>query len=67
MVRESGPRQSLAAALSLWEPSTLALVTANSSWRTFGGDHPEDLLTTPFESYTASLAGKANPNRGVFE
>jgi Domain of unknown function (DUF4823) len=44
-----------------------ALVTANSSWWTFGGDHPEDLLDTPFEAYAASLVGKANPNRGVVE
>jgi hypothetical protein len=40
-----------------------ALVTANSSWWTFGGDHPEDLLDAPFEAYAAALAGKANPNR----
>jgi hypothetical protein len=26
---------------------------------TFGGDHPEDLLDTPFEAYAASLADKA--------
>ena len=44
-----------------------ALVTANSSWWTFGGDHPEDLLDTPFEAYAAALAGKANLNRGVLD
>jgi hypothetical protein len=32
-----------------------------------GGDHPEDLLDTPFEAYAASLVAKANPNRGVVE
>ena len=33
-------------------------MTANSSFFTFGGDDPEDLLDAPFESYAASLAGK---------
>jgi hypothetical protein len=66
----SGKVDRVKVSLPLYRSGSLvgsALVTANSSWWTFGGDHPEDLLDTPFESYSASLAGKANPNRVVLE
>jgi uncharacterized protein DUF4823 len=66
----SGKADRVKVSLPLYRSGSLvgsALVTANSSWWTFGGDHPEDLLDTPFESYASSLAGKANPNRAVFE
>jgi hypothetical protein len=66
----SGKADRIKVSLPLYRSGSLvgsALVTANSSWWTFGGDHPEDLLDTPFEAYAASLVGKANPNRGVVE
>ena len=66
----SGKADRVKVSLPLYRSGSLvgsALVTANSSWWTFGGDHPEDLLDTPFEAYAAALVGKANPNRAVFE
>lgn len=66
----SGKADRVKVSLPLYRSGRLvgsALVTANSSWWTFGGDHPEDLLDTPFEAYAAALAGKANPNRVVLE
>jgi len=33
------------------------IVKANSKWATFGGDHPQDLLAKPFDSYAASIFG----------
>jgi hypothetical protein len=63
MVRQGRPRNCLAFALSLGVVDRIGTVTANSSFFTFGGDHPEDLLDTPFAAYTASLAGKASINR----
>ena len=42
-----------------------ALVSAKSSYWTFGADHPEDLMDAPFEAYAASLAGKNTANRSV--
>jgi hypothetical protein len=66
----SGKADRVKISLPLYRSGSLvgsALVTANSSWWTFGGDHPEDLLDAPFESYAASLAAKANPNWAVFE
>lgn len=35
-----------------------AMVKANSSWWTLGGDHVIDLLPRPFEIYAARLAGQ---------
>ena len=32
-----------------------AIVSGKSKWATFGGDHPEDLLTDPIERYVGSL------------
>jgi hypothetical protein len=66
----SGKADRVKVSLPLYRSGSLvgsALVTANSSWWTFGGDHPEDLLDASFESYSASLASKANPNRMVLE
>ena len=66
----SGKADRVKVSLPLYRSGSLvgsALVTANSSWWTFGGDHPEDLLDTPFEAYAASLAAKANPKRAVSE
>ena len=65
----SGKADRVKVSLPLYRSGSLvgsALVTANSSWWTFGGDHPEDLLDTPFESYAASLVGKANPKSDSF-
>ena len=48
----SGKADRVKVSLPLYRSGSLvgsALVTANSSWWTFGGDHPEDLLDTPFE------------------
>jgi len=33
------------------------IVKGNSKWATFGGDHPQDLLAIPFDSYAASIFG----------
>jgi hypothetical protein len=33
------------------------IVKANSKWATFGGDHPQDLLPKPFDSFAARLFG----------
>ena len=35
------------------------LVKASSKWATFGGDHPQDLLKTPFDQYAAGIFGQA--------
>lgn len=56
--------------LPLYRGSNLvgsAMVSAKSSWWTFGGDHPEDLLDLPFDVYAAGLAGVRKPNRLVIE
>ena len=45
----SGKADRVKVSLPLYRSGSLvgsALVTANSSWWTFGGDHPEDLLDT---------------------
>jgi hypothetical protein len=66
----SGKADRVKISLPLYRDSKLigsALVSASSSWWTMGGDHPEDLLDSPFEAYAASLAGKPNPNPQVIE
>jgi Domain of unknown function (DUF4823) len=66
----SGKADRVKVSLPLYRSGSLigsALVTANSSFFTFGGDHPEDLLDAPFEAYAASLAGKTTANRSVSE
>lgn len=66
----SGKADRVKVSLSLYRSGSLigsALVTANNSFFTFGGDHPEDLLDAPFEVYAASLAGKKPINRSVAE
>ena len=44
-----------------------ALISANSSYWTMGGDHPEDLLQRPFKVYAASLAGIPYRDRLVIQ
>ena len=64
----SGKADRVKVSLPLYRSGSLigsALVTANSSFFSFGGDHPEDLLDVPFEAYAASLAGKAIVNRSA--
>ena len=39
-----------------------ALVTANSSWWTLGGDQPDGLIDLPFAVYASMLAGKPASN-----
>ena len=49
----SGKADRVKVSLPLYRSGSLigsALVTANSSFFTFGGDHPEDLLDAPFEA-----------------
>jgi Domain of unknown function (DUF4823) len=65
----SGKADRVKVSLPLYRSGNLvgsALVTANRSWWTFGGDHP-DLGDTPFDSYAASLAGKENPRLAVLQ
>lgn len=57
----SGKADRVKVSLPLYRSGKLvgsALVTASSSWWTMGGDHPEDLLDTPFAVYAGKLAGK---------
>ena len=56
----SGKADRVKISLPLYRSGSLvgsALVTADSSWWTFGGNHPEDRLDAPFESY-AVIAGR---------
>jgi hypothetical protein len=66
----SGKPDRVKISLPLYHGDTLvgnALVSAKSSWWTFGGDHPEGLIDLPFEVYAAGLAGIKKPNSLVIE
>ncbi|PTX93471.1 hypothetical protein DB345_17850 [Spartobacteria bacterium LR76] len=57
----SGKADRVKVSLPLYRDGKLvgsALVTANSSWWTLGGDQPEDLIDQPFAVYAAKLAGR---------
>ena len=38
-----------------WKEMASTLISGNSKWATFGGDHPQDLLPEPLSTYIESL------------
>ena len=58
----SGKADRIKVSLPLYHSGSLvgsALVTANSSWWTFGGDHPEDLIDTPVRVLLSVAGGQS--------